>query len=197
MNRKLLLSAFGILAAPILAASFAPGLVAQDANPARPGIPTGAQSLPVLGFDPDSAPPFDMLGNARRPAEANQVRIRRRVVIRIGPARSAARQQMIADLPRRTMRRRYAEADYGDCIAAGGIVGVQPTSDNRLLIFSRPDMILAAELEDGCTARAFYAGFYAERSEDGRICVQRDRLQSRAGANCQVENFTRLVAASR
>ncbi len=101
---------------------------------------------------------------------------------------------MLSDLPRRPMRTRYQEVEHGNCVDAEDIIGVQPTNDNRLLFFTQRDMILAAALEDGCSARAFYAGFFIDRSEDGRLCVARDRLQSRAGASCVVDEFTRLVA---
>ncbi len=168
---------------------------AQDAAPDRPGqsipLPT-----PVLGYDPDAEAPFDTLERARQPQHQHQVRVEQRVVIRIGPAAAQARTQMLADLPRRPMRTRYAEVEHDDCIDAEGVVGVQPTADNRLLFFTRSNQIIAAELEDGCTARAFYSGFYIERSDDARLCVDRDRLQSRAGASCQVEEFTRLVAVA-
>ncbi|MGB3166686.1 MAG: hypothetical protein WBA68_07930 [Alteraurantiacibacter sp.] len=184
-KRHLIFLALCVLATPLLAVQFATPVEASDTAPRRAGM---SYAVPLLGGDPGA--------EAGLASEAKQVRIERRVVIRIGPARPAARQQMLADLPRRPLRRRYAEAEFGECMSAGNIVGVQPTSDNRLLIFARPDMILAAELENGCTARAFYAGFYTERNDDGQICAGRDRLQSRAGANCQIANFTRLVAAS-
>ena len=39
---------------------------------------------------------------------------------------------------------------------------------------------LAATLEPSCVASSFYSGFYVERNADGRLCVSRDQLQSRA-----------------
>ncbi len=72
-------------------------------------------------------------------------------------------------------------------------MGVQPTQDNRLLLFMENQQVLAASLDNACTARAFYSGFYVEQNEDGRLCVSRDLLQSRAGATCSVEQLTRLV----
>lgn len=103
---------------------------------------------------------------------------------------------MLSELPRRRMSTRFEEVDHGDCIDAESIIGVQPTNDNRLLFFTNTRQILAAELEDGCSARAYYAGFFVERSEDRRLCVARDRLQSRAGGTCQIEDFSRLVAVA-
>ena len=185
MKRHLAILAPLALLAPLFAG-------AQDAAPSRPGM----QASPVLGFDPDNAPPFDMLERARGPQSRQQVRIERRVVIRVGPAAPVRRSEMLADLPRRSMTARFEEVEHGDCVQAESVIGVQPTTDNRLLFFTNSNQILAAELEDGCSARAFYAGFFIERSEDSRLCVSRDRLQSRAGGRCQIENFSRLVAVA-
>ena len=205
MKRFFALLALIAVLVPLMAGQLATRVEAQDAAPSRPGQTAasqanGGQSIPppgtVLGFDPDSEAPFDTLDRARQPALQNQVRIQSRVVIRIGPAAQQARRQMLSELPRRPLRTRYEEVEHDDCIDAEDMVGVQPTSDNRLLFFTGADQILAASLEDGCSARAFYAGFFIERSEDGQLCVARDRLQSRAGASCEVDEFTRLVAVA-
>lgn len=192
MKRLLALFALLALAVPLLAGQWASPVEAQDSYPVRPGL----QSTPLTGFQPGREPPFDMLDRARQPTPQHQVRIEQRVVIRIGPAAPTARREMLADLPRRPMRTRFEEVEHGNCIDAEGLVGVQPTTDNRLLFFTNNSQILAARLENGCSARAFYSGFYLDRSEDGRLCVSRDRLQSRAGASCQVSDFTRLVAVA-
>ena len=173
---------------PLLAVGVALQVEAQDARPGRPGMQPA--------FQPAAEAPFDTLETAREPEPAGQVRIRRRVTIRIGPAAPQARAQMMADLPRRPMRTRYQEVEHDDCIDNLEVIGMQPTPDNRLLFYTARRQILAAALEEGCTARAFYAGFYVEPHEDGRLCVNRDRLRSRAGASCQVTGFTRLVAAA-
>lgn len=188
LDRPKLLIAFAALSASLLAVT----LSAQDNAPTRPGSQTAA----IMGFEPASSAPFETLQNARHPGWQYQVRIENRVIIRIGPAAPAARSSMMSELPRRQMRTRYEEVEHRDCIQAEGVVGVQPTPDNRLLFYTNERQILAASLEEGCLARAFYAGFYIERNEDGRLCVARDRLQSRAGASCEVAEFTRLVAAA-
>ncbi len=193
MKRLLCLLALIAILVPVLAGQFASPAEAQDAPPA-----SVAQSFPgpALGFDPGGSAPFDTLQRARQPGAQNQVRIERRIVIRIGPAARQARSQMLSELPRREMRTRYAEEEHDDCIDARSVVGVHPGGDNRLLFFTRDDSVIAATLENGCAARAFYAGFYIERSDDERLCVARDRLQSRAGASCQVDGFSRLVAVA-
>lgn len=182
------LLAIAALAVPLLAV----GSTAQDARPDRPGM----DASPTAAVQPGAAAPFDTLERARHPGWQHQVRVERRIVIRIGPAPADDRREMLADLPRRPLRSRYAEVDHAGCIEADEIIGVQPSPDNRLLFYTDESQILAARLQSGCSARAYYAGFYIERSGDGRLCVDRDRLQSRAGGSCQVQEFTRLVAAA-
>lgn len=172
------------LLVPLLAAPLPTRVAAQDA---------GRMSGP-LSLDPARAAPFDLLDAARRVPPQHQVRIEQRVVVRISPAPSRARTEMLAELPRRPLPTTFAEVEHAGCVPVNDIVGVQPTSDNRLLFFTRQRQVLAAALEPSCVASSFYSGFYVERSSDGRLCVARDELQSRAGAACEVAQFTRLVA---
>jgi len=58
----------------------------------------------------------------------------------------------------------------------------------------RDHRVLSAALERACDADDFYLGFYIERNADGLLCSNRDKLQSRTGANCEVERLSRLVA---
>jgi hypothetical protein len=176
-------------------------------------LPAGAGELPALrgdlsvreaaerdaapeGFDALPSAPFEVLKEARRPSELGQVRIEQRVIIRISPGTSAAREQMLADLRRQgNSPTSYQEEKLNGCIAVSSIAGVQPApAQNRLLLFMRDRRILSAALERACNARDYYSGFYIERSDDGQLCARRDRLQSRAGASCQVAQLNRLVA---
>lgn len=146
--------------------------------------------------------PISSEGRTSTPLEAfyatrtvNQVRIERRVTIRIAPYRQSNRNSLLAQLPRRGVAREYEERKMDGCIPVAGIAGVQTGTGNRLLLFLRDQRIISLNLERGCEARDFYSGFYVERSEDGRLCVKRDQLQSRSGAKCEVERMRRLVAA--
>lgn len=189
MKRIAALLALVALLVPLFAVQLPARVAAQDVG----GL-VGPQSSLPLGFGPSQSSPPTLLDRAHIPTEQNQVRIQQRVIIRVSPAPPRARTQMLADLPRRPMRQRYEEVEHDDCVDVSDIVGVQPTADNRLLFFTQERQVLAARLEQSCTARAFYAGFYVERNDDGRLCVARDLLQSRAGASCEVADFSRLVA---
>jgi hypothetical protein len=53
--------------------------------------------------------------------------------------------------------------------------------------------VVSASLERSCSARDYYSGFYIERNSDGQICVRRDSLLSRSGANCKLTRLRQLV----
>jgi hypothetical protein len=168
----------------------------------------GAADLPVGAGDDGaalpSAPQCDAAGEGplpgvnplvalRQGSVANQVRIEQRVVIRIAPAPSSVRQNLTADLPQRALSPRFEERGKEKCVGLEGIAGVQTGSGNRLVLFLRDRKMIAVNLEKACRARDFYAGFYVEKNKDGRLCVSRDKLQSRTGARCQIETMRQLV----
>ncbi len=123
-----------------------------------------------------------------------QVRIEERVIIRISTPSAAAIDRLLSQLPRRPLRQSYQEERLDGCVAIDSIVGVQPANENRLLLFMRDRRVLSAALDRTCQPRDFYAGFYIERSRDGQLCSRRDKLQSRAGASCEVAQLSRLIA---
>lgn len=184
------------LALPLLAglALLSASVVAERAAHAEgPGGGPGEASLPG-GFEGTVDPRLRVLERAAEPEKAQQVRIERRVVIRISPSRGATSSRLMAELPRRTMSARFQEADHADCLPLDQLASVQPMGDDRLLLITRDRHLLSASLDRSCSAQAFYAGFYVERNEDGRLCVNRDELQSRAGDTCRISSLSRLVA---
>ncbi|MXO90552.1 hypothetical protein [Pontixanthobacter aquaemixtae] len=122
-----------------------------------------------------------------------QVRIDQRVVIRVSPRRPATRQDLNAPLPQQTRPRRLVERKIGKCVKMNQISGVQPTRDNRLILYLRSNKMIAANLEKTCSVRDFYSGFYVEPSEDGNLCINRDKLQSRTGVKCKLSKIRQLV----
>jgi len=130
-----------------------------------------------------------------RPAQ-NQVRIEQRVVVRISPQSAVPRQSLMAQLPQRALPPRFEERKMEKCLPVSGIAGVQTGSGNRLLLFLRDRRVVTASLEKSCRARDFYSGFYVEKNEDGRLCVDRDKLQSRSGAKCEIARLRELVQVS-
>lgn len=125
---------------------------------------------------------------------ARQVRIEQQVTIRIAPARAPVlRPQLFTPFPDDEGEPRFVERKMGRCLPVAGIAGVQDGGRNKLILFLRDRRIVSATLEKACRARDFYSGFYIARNEDGMLCVDRDQLQSRSGANCQMTAIRQLV----
>lgn len=124
----------------------------------------------------------------------NQVRIEQRVVIRISPQSGSARSGFAAEQSGVPTTPRYFERPMGRCIKVRDIAAVQAVAGNRLMLHMHDRGLVSAQLETACRARDFYSGFYVERSDDGMICVNRDRLQARTGASCQLSQMRQLVA---
>ena len=162
--------------------------VAAPVEPSAVALADGA----VLASEGAVAPevPEDAGGTV-----ANQVRIEQRVILRISPQPGRARRDFLSDLPPQALAPRLVERPFGKCLKAGEIVGVADRG-SRLLMFMRNRQIISAELEDACSPRDFYLGFYVEKNSDGMLCVDRDRLLSRAGAKCRISNLSRLIAVA-
>lgn len=138
------------------------------------------------------APGWSPLIDGIQPPSANQVRIERRIILRVSPARAPIMQQLTAETRSQQRATRLVERKFGDCVTASAIAGVADRGD-RLLMYLRDRRLLSARLEKGCSPRDFYQGFYMEPAEDGKLCVDRDRLMSRTGAKCQVAMLRQLV----
>ncbi len=164
-----------------------PGAAEQSAAsaPQSDAMVTAQAADDLAGGDPVSA--------MRRSTIWGQVRIEQRVVVRIAPQAPAARQNLLADLPQRAVAPRFEERSKEKCVPLSGIAGVQTGSGNRLVLFLRDQRMISVNLEKACRARDFYSGFYVEKNKDGRLCVDRDKLQSRTGARCQVATMRQLV----
>jgi hypothetical protein len=168
-------------------------LAAADAPPPEQLAPEAAeQAAAVLDTGEDET--YRINFEAQQPPRVGQVRIEQRVVIRIAPRPQASRQELLAQLPRGEVATRLEERPMGQCVAIGRIAGVGTSNNNRLILFMSDRRIVSARLEKACKPEDFYSGFYVERNEDGRLCVKRDELQSRAGAKCGVDTFRELVA---
>lgn len=164
----------------------APQCNAPDVGSAQHSEPP---RIPFVG-EASAANPLDAFHRYNR---AGQVRIERRVTVRIAPYRQSNRNSLLAQLPRRGVTQTFEERKMASCVPVSGIAGVQTGNGNRLLLFLRDQRIVSLNLERGCRSRDFYSGFYVERNEDGRLCVKRDQLQSRSGAKCEVERMRQLV----
>lgn len=155
---------------------------------------------PHLENDPKTVAPISTgttpLSALRDEQVVRQVRIERRVIIRISPQRSSNSGSLLARLPQRSLTTRFEEREMDTCVPVSSIAGVQTGSGSRLILYLDDKRIVSANLEKSCRARDFYSGFYVERNKDGKICVARDKLQSRTGAKCEVARMRQLVSVS-
>jgi hypothetical protein len=182
--------------APLLMLVPAPAAVdaaREQAGPVVPDEPAlarprGPISLAV-GFEQG---PWEELAGSFIVSSNGQVRIEQTLTIRVAP-RQTARPIMLADLPQNGLPSRLEERRMGRCVPMAGIAGMQYGGDRRLILFLRDRRVVSATLEKSCRARDFYSGFYVARNGDGMLCQDRDQLQSRAGANCQIDGFKQLV----
>ena len=181
--------------------------VAGAVDPARPAV-----EITVASVSPEQASPvqltipaapeprgfesqgvFRIVSESFRIESRDQVRIEQRVTIRVAPRPAPVRPNMLMDMPQHDLAPRLVERGMGKCLPVSGIAGVQVSDDNRLLLFMRDHRMVSAALERACRARDFYSGFYLERNGDGQLCVDRDTLLSRSGANCKLTRFRQLV----
>lgn len=147
-------------------------------------------------FDPAHEQPFQTFFESYRAPTQGQVRVTQRVTIRITAHRQEARETLSAEFPTAPgpLRTHLEERKLGDCVTIGDIAAVDPGPENRLILYMRDRTLVSAALDKECSAREFYSGFYVERTDDGKLCIKRDRLQSRAGASCEVKRLSRLVS---
>lgn len=173
-------------------------LVAETADGGDASVKAAPASAPQCEAASAQGEPLlvNPLSALRKSSVANQVRIEQRVVVRIAPAPPTARRNMMADLPQRALPPRFEERGKEKCVPLDDIAGVQTGSGNRLVLYLRDRRMISVNLEKTCRARDFYAGFYVEKNRDGRLCIERDRLQSRTGARCEVDMMRELVAVS-
>ncbi|AMO72805.1 hypothetical protein AZE99_13965 [Sphingorhabdus sp. M41] len=151
-------------------------------------VPDMREMQPADISSADSA----MIFVSERPLVFAQVRIEKRVIIRVPRSRPTPLAPM-ADLSQDASRQTYREKKIGKCLPMNNILGVQMFADRYLDLVTKDRKRIRARLEDKCQARSFYSGFYVEKTGDGKMCAGRDILHSRTGAKCEIERFRELV----
>lgn len=145
------------------------------------------------GADVRRAAPWLDIVDAFRPASSRQVRIQRRIIIRIVPLSATARPRAAGDA-RTLVPMRIVERPVAGCVPLDGIAGISADRGSRIRLHLHSRQVLSMRFDDSCPAEAFYSGFYVERRSDGLLCPARDTIQSRSGVRCAVGRFSRLVA---
>ncbi len=164
------------------------------AHSAQPTAPVSGSNLAeTFTYLPVTFVVYQAQPSARR---AGQVRIEATSRIRISPQPRVqspqVRPDMLVSLPQRAIGSSFDEKRIGRCLPVSSIAGVQPNGASDLILYMRDRRMVRAQLERSCRAREFYSGFYISGG-DGRLCVDRDMLQSRSGTNCKLSEFRQLV----
>jgi hypothetical protein len=164
------------------------GAADRNAGEARADYVVGNAKLPagaMVGTLPSAQDSF-------RSDHANQVRIEERITIRIAPRGMRLDTNVMVPMQNRA-NPRLVQRKIGRCLAVAGIAGVQPNEGGELILYMRDRRVVSGMLERACRARDFYSGFYLARNGDGKLCVDRDMLLSRNGANCKLTQIRQLV----
>ncbi|MBL0023226.1 hypothetical protein [Sphingorhabdus sp.] len=120
-----------------------------------------------------------------------QARVEQRVIIRFPRQQaSPASARKGATASAATL---FHEEKIGKCLRMDRLIASRPGPKQSLELVTREGQLIRAYLGDGCLAREFYAGAYVERSSDGKLCVDRDLLHARTGAQCEIDKFRLLV----
>lgn len=153
--------------------------------PAAPPEPLVALAAPAL--EPPPTPYW-------------QVVIEQQLIIRVPAQRSSLNN--FAAGPTTALRSRelplvWKEKKAPKCVAMRNILGMQAVQRDSIDLITRQKQRLRAQLNRGCRALDFYAGFYMQGSKDGRLCEGRDQIHARTGAKCEVDKFRLMVPVPR
>ena len=118
-----------------------------------------------------------------------QVVVQQRTIIRV-PVR-------LRQSPPAASSLNWEEGKGPECIPTTQIVGATFLGQNSVDLILRDKRRIRARLESKCPALDYYYGFYLTRSEDGKICADRDLIRSRVGGQCEIEAFRTLTASKR
>ena len=83
------------------------------------------------------------------------------------------------------------------CVPASQLIGATLLRQNSVDLILRDSRRIRAQLQARCPALDYYRGFYINATADGRICADRDSIRSRAGGECQIDQFHALTAVQR
>jgi hypothetical protein len=89
---------------------------------------------------------------------------------------------------------RWVEHGAPKCLSLDHLTGAAVTGTASVDFMMDDGQRMRAVLDADCPALDFYSGFYLTRNDDGKVCAERDRIHSRAGAACPIQKFRKLVA---
>lgn len=118
----------------------------------------------------------------RPPAPRGSISVRQQIIIRVPRGMRRVQPAGSSLIP-------WRESRGPRCISANSIQGATLLGQNSVDLILRDNSRVRARLESSCPALDYYFGFYVNATEDGRICADRDSIRSRAGGECQIDQF--------
>jgi hypothetical protein len=104
-------------------------------------------------------------------------------------------QSLIVRVPRRTPAKplKWKSKKGPKCVAMSSIAGAAVVADDAIDVVLRGGQRFRAHFSSRCPALDYYSGFYILPTDDGRICADRDVIRTRAGGQCEIQRFRKLV----
>ena len=159
-----------------------------------------AADAPMPPTPPESMAPISIPAPGEATAGFWQVVIEQQLIIRVPAQRSSLNNFSAAPVPEMRVRKapvEWKEKKAPKCVAMRNILGMQATERDSIDLITRQKQRLRAQLNRGCRALDFYAGFYMQGTKDGQLCEDRDEIHARTGAKCQVDKFRLMVPVAR
>ncbi len=118
------------------------------------------------------------------PIELAQLSFRSRVVVRVQTS-------SISIAPASALREKKGPR----CVPIDEILAAGVLARSSVDLVLRGGYRMRARFSASCPGLDYYSGFYLVPSADGKICADRDAIRDRAGGECAIDKFRRLVAA--
>jgi hypothetical protein len=87
----------------------------------------------------------------------------------------------------------FKEKKGPKCIGASEILAAAVLARSSVDLVLRGGYRMRARFSASCPGLDYYSGFYAVPAADGKLCAGRDVIRDRAGSECEIEKFRRLV----
>lgn len=110
-------------------------------------------------------------------------------------AQLTTEQSVIVRVPRRTPVKplKWKSKKGPQCVPMAAIAGAAVIANDAIDLALRGGQRLRAHFASNCPALDYYSGFYILPTDDGKICADRDVIRTRAGGQCEILRFRKLV----
>lgn len=121
-------------------------------------------------------------GSGARALMVAQVTVQETIVIRV-PAQKTSRPK-----PMQWKLRKGPK-----CIPMASVAGAAVVAEDAVDFVLRGGLRVRAQFSATCSALDYYSGFYVLPTDDGLICANRDMIHTRAGGECAIRRFKKLI----